>query len=116
MIKLIMTLIIITLFTSCLSGDKHEVSKCNENAKFKKDFFYNISIAEKYTLEQQSPTEHKIEIKAFLKSLTFISKYTKVSMNKVSNYVIGYPNYQAFLLDKKEWIKWYNANKCNNLN
>ncbi len=37
-------------------------------------------------------------------------------MDKVSNYVIGYPTYQAFLLDKKEWVNWYNAHKCDNLN
>jgi hypothetical protein len=111
-----MTLIITNLFTSCLLADKMQVNKCNENAKFKKAFFYNVSIAEKYTLEQQSPVEHKIKAKAFLKSLKFISKYTKVSMDKVSNYVIGYPTYQAFLLDKKEWVNWYNAHKCDNLN
>ena len=83
--------------------------------KFKKEFFDNISIVEKYTLERTKGTGRTIETNTFLQSLNFISKYTKVSMDKVSNYEIGYPSFEEFKKDKSQWIKWYSENKCNNL-
>ncbi|SRR5258706_15929803 len=113
--KMLKFLFLILLYASCSSTKHLRVTDCNENMTFKKAFFYNISIAEKYTLEHTKPIEHTIETNYFLKSLNFISKYTNVSMDKVSNYQIGYPTFEVFEIDKKEWIKWYNDNKCNNL-
>ena len=70
---------------------------------------------ERHTLERKNGLPRTVDNKALLKSLTFISKYVKVSMDKVSNYEIGYPSIEAFEMDKVIWLKWYEANKCNNL-
>lgn len=53
--------------------------------------------------------------KAFKESLKFISKYVYVSYDKMLNYNNSYAQYEDFEKDKKEWIKWYETNKCNNI-
>jgi len=113
--KVFNPILLIFLFVSCTTTNKSKVSSCHENMKFKKSFFDNISIVEKYTLERTKGTVRTIGTKDFLKSLNFISNYTKVSMDKVANYEIGYPSFEIFEEDKDQWIKWYNDNKCNNL-
>lgn len=107
--------VLILLFTSCSSIHEVKSSGCKENIMFKKKFFYYISVADKYTVERTTGADHKIKTKAFLKALQFISNYTKVSMDKVLNYEIGYPSYEIFEIDKSKWIMWYDSNKCNNI-
>jgi hypothetical protein len=109
----LLAVIIPFIFTSCKSGSKS--FNCNENMKFKSEFSQNITLVRNYTLERKSGAEHTIKTTDFLDALNFISKYTKVSMDKVSNYEIGYPTYETFETDEKEWKKWYESNKCNNI-
>ena len=100
--------LIILLCISCSTLDKNksEVDLCNENLNFKKVFFENIQNVEtKVTMEQDE---------SFHKSLKFISKYSKVSFEKMLNYARIYP-FVTFESDKKIWLKWYEENKCKNI-
>ncbi|MEO8887337.1 MAG: carboxypeptidase-like regulatory domain-containing protein [Mucilaginibacter sp.] len=90
-------------------------TSCNENLKFKKKFFDHIATIKKYTNEQLTAGEHTIKEKTFKKALEFIGKYTKISMDKIAQYQLGYPNMATFEADKKLWLNWYEANKCSNL-
>jgi hypothetical protein len=90
-------------------------AQCFENMKFKEKVFHNISVAECYTEERTTNAIHTIKSKTFLRSLSFISKYTHVSLNTVANYQIGYVSMDAFRIDKSKWVDWYDKNKCNNL-
>ena len=47
-------------------------------------------------------------------SLKFIGKYTDVSFESMSNYARTYP-VGIFFEDKKVWLKWYEDNKCKNI-
>jgi hypothetical protein len=47
-------------------------------------------------------------------SLRFISKYAHVSFESMANYAHTYP-IGVFEKDKDGWIRWYNKNKCNNI-
>ncbi len=107
-------LFVCLFFTSCILANSSSAN-CNESRAFKRNFFYNISIVERHTLERKNGLLRTVNNKVFLKSLTFISKYVKVSMDEILNYEIGYPSIVAFEADKVIWVKWYEANKCKNL-
>jgi hypothetical protein len=79
---------------------------CNENLEFKKAYFENIQNVDNLI------TKHQNE--SFKKSLNFISKYSKVSYESMANYAGTYP-YGAFEADKKNWLLWYEDNKCTNI-
>ncbi|RYE53472.1 MAG: hypothetical protein EOP48_14315 [Sphingobacteriales bacterium] len=79
---------------------------CNENLEFKKTFFDNIQNVENLIT--------KVQNESFKKSLDFISKYSEVSYESMANYARTYP-YGAFENDKKKWLKWYEDNKCKNI-
>lgn len=83
---------------------------CNENLKFKTQFFDHIAVAEKYTNENVAATAHTIKTANFKEAIAFLSKYTKVPANATE-----YKDISAFKADKEKWLKWYEANKCNNL-
>jgi hypothetical protein len=83
-------------------------SVCNENLSFKNAFFRNIEIVENHTLRKEGKND-------ILTALDFISKYADVSYDKIYNYEIRYPNIEDFNQDKANWIKWYESNKCNNI-
>jgi hypothetical protein len=101
---------------STVASEVQDTAKaCNENIAFKNKFLSNISIAEKYTLTQVDAKAQTIKVEDFLNALKFISKYASVSFGKVQQYQIGYPTLNDFKTDKDNWLKWYNANKCNNL-
>lgn len=57
-------------------------------------------------------TEQKIV--EFKSSLNFISKYTHVSFESMANYNGSYP-IGVYEKDKVVWLKWYDNNKCNNI-
>jgi hypothetical protein len=82
---------------------------CKENLKFKAKFFDQIALVEKYTNEQVTSTKHTVKENAFKKALEFIRKYTKTSTGDT------YTDMAAFQADKKQWLNWYEVNKCNNL-
>jgi hypothetical protein len=90
--------------SSCRNGK--DGMHCAENEKFKKEFFIRINIVEqKLYLHQDS---------LFQSSLIFLSNYAPVSFYETVNYARIYPPH-AFERDKKVWIKWYEENKCNNI-
>jgi hypothetical protein len=96
------------IFISCstpkkvFSDEKH----CNENLIFKKVFFENIHNVENLIYKEQNASFHK--------SLKFISKYSNVSFESMANYARTYPS-GVFEDDKTIWLKWYEDNKCKNI-
>jgi hypothetical protein len=81
-------------------------SLCNENLKFKTEFFKNIKNVENQMTKEKDET--------FDDSLRFISKYAHVTFESMANYAHTYP-IGAFEKDKEGWMKWYDKNKCNNI-
>ncbi len=53
-------------------------------------------------------------INKFKLSLKFISKYAPVTFESMANYNCSYP-FGIYESDKKGWIKWYEENKCKNI-
>ncbi|MGF1557202.1 hypothetical protein [Paucihalobacter sp.] len=47
-------------------------------------------------------------------ALKFISQYSHVSFESMWNYGNTYP-YGVYLSDRENWIKWYEKNKCHNI-
>lgn len=81
-------------------------NNCNENLRFKDAFFYHIKII-----------ENNIDIsqdEIFRKSVIFISNYASVSVEKIMNYSRTYP-IGVFQKDLIGWLKWYDENKCKNI-
>jgi hypothetical protein len=118
-------LALILLCISCSTKNKQieaQNSKCNENLKFKWEFFKNIKNVEDYfKLESNAKNFDEYERtmtgekkKAYEASLKFISKYAHVSFESMANYNRSYP-IGAFEKDKQGWLKWYEENKCNNI-
>lgn len=90
------------------------IVNCNENALFKKIFFDHITVVECYVLKETIPKDLSY-VENFKSALNYICKYAHVSWEKTDGYSIKYPDYQDFLEDKNDWLKWYNSNRCNNL-
>jgi hypothetical protein len=111
-IKSISKQIIFGTFLMFLSCSSNKVLKsenkitCNENLVFKKQFFGHIQNVENLIYEIQN--------ESFRNSLNFIGKYTHVSFESMSNYANTYPS-GIFLKDKKLWLKWYEDNRCKNI-
>ena len=91
------------MFLNCSSI---KTQTCNENLEFKKVFFQNIQNVENLIYKSQNESFHN--------SLKFISKYTKVSWESMANYSRTYPS-GIFEEDKLVWLKWYEENKCGNI-
>ena len=120
----ILTNILIFAISSCSSSKQTDLEKtiCNENLKFKKVFFEKIQYVENFMLKQSEfksiqdvenyNTTERID--SFNYSLVFISKYSKVSFESMANYDRSYP-YGVYEKDKKNWLKWYEENKCANI-
>lgn len=79
---------------------------CNENIDFKKKFFENVQNVENLIDKNQN--------ESFRNSLKFIAQYTDVSFESMTNYAGTY-SIGIFEKDKKIWLKWYEENKCKNL-
>jgi hypothetical protein len=79
---------------------------CIENRKFKKEFLKKINYIESHIFSYQDST--------FRNSLIFISNYAPVSFNETMNYARIYPP-KAMEKDKIVWLKWYEENKCKNI-
>ncbi len=102
-----MFLLISLFLVSCKSINSiSENDNCIENIEFKDYFFSNLKYIEEniYNLQDEK----------FRKSLKNLSKYVHVSFDRMSNYANIYPS-GIFERDKKTWLKWYEKNKCNNL-
>lgn len=88
---------------------------CKENARFKRRFFKKIGIAEKYVAEHAAGDSAKtISDGKFLRAVKFIKKRVPVSI-PVDQTSTGYADLKTLNQNKSEWLKWYEANKCNNL-
>lgn len=109
---------------SCTSPKKSTLQiPCNENLQFRAVFFKKIEHIEKYFVPfmndslMNSPNIVSLlraRSDTFISSLKFISQYTHVSWESMKNYNRAYP-INIFERDKKEWLAWYEANKCNNI-
>ena len=112
------------LIFSCSSVPKGTLvkSKCNENLVFKKIFFEKIKNVDTYMIGETDIknlndvenffTQERVDL--FDSSLLFISKYSKVSYESMLNYARSYP-YDTYKNDRVNWLKWYDENKCNNI-
>ena len=75
---------------------------------FKSIFISHIMNVENYTIG-------KGDRKTFDVGLDFLSKYTVVSYKEITNYSNQYTNFNTYKKDKDNWLKWYEENKCNNI-
>jgi len=120
------SIVLIILCFSCSTNKNIETqnSLCNENLKFKIEFFKNIKIVEDY-VKLESTTEFNNldeyehimtdeKRKNYEVSLKFISKYAYVSFESMANYDRGYP-IGVYKKDSQGWLKWYEENKCKNI-
>ena len=115
-VSLIWMLVIIT--TSCTSYSKiSDKIECDENIEFKRDFFYNLSIVEKYTFQHRKSINLNFTVadKQLIDAYDFLSKTSNLKLISIANYEIGYVSYEAFELDKKKLLRWYQSNKCSGL-
>lgn len=81
---------------------------CNENMIFKKAFFDKINDVETYMLGKGNRDN-------FDNALKFLSKYVHVSYDNMLNFTNSYTNLTSFNKDKDNWIKWYDSNRCKNI-
>jgi hypothetical protein len=102
-------IIVMTYFTLLISCKGTTVNNCNENLDFKKVFMDNITNVENYTLGNETDKTK------FNSGIIFLSKYTSLSYEKILNYSFEYVDINAFHKDKVVWLKWYNDNKCSNI-
>lgn len=95
----------IPIIFSCNTTKLNKVD-CNENEKFKERFFYHIQYIKNNISVLQDAK--------FRESIIFISNYAPVSLNEIMNYSRTYP-VGVFEEDKIKWLKWYEENKCTNI-
>lgn len=98
-------IILLPFIISCSVMSKHK-NECIENTKFKEEFFNHIKYIENNISVNQDSS--------FISSVIFISNYTKVSFEHMMNYNRSYP-IGIFKKDKEVWLKWYEDNKCKNI-
>ena len=117
--KNLLTVFIATiLLTNCSPYRRLGIPEpCNENLIFKKEFFYNIWVIQKYTIEgsRYFVYENRISTKQFLDSYNYLFDQTGIKPGDVFNYDTSYEDYKSFEIDKKKWLKWYDNNRCNYL-
>lgn len=102
--RLILYIISSFLFIQCSTLKPN----CVENNEFKIIFMSHINEVENYTLG-------KGERRKYDEGLKFLSKYVKISYEETMNYNNSYTNYNVFQKDKNNWLKWYEENKCKNI-
>lgn len=99
------TLIILVLILLSCKAQNTKID-CNENEEFKRIFFEHI--------ENIDNGIKGLQNLKFRKSVIFISNYAPVSTDRIMNYSRTYP-YVVYKRDREQWIKWYEENKCNNI-
>jgi hypothetical protein len=107
--NLIYLILICVLIIQC-QPLKEPIAKetCNENMMFKKVFFDNIDNVEFYI-------QGKGKRNDFDNGLTFLSNYVHVSFDDMANFSTSYTSLKSFNKDKDGWLKWYEENKCKNI-
>ncbi|WP_353089153.1 hypothetical protein [Flavobacterium sp.] len=114
---------LLLLQSSCSTFNRQDrnLNPCNENIEFKKQFFYHLQVVDEYmhlvnpkvlNIDELQKLVTQEKIKNFNISLNFISKYTHVSYEYISHSRYPYGVYEE---DKSVWLKWYEENKCNNI-
>lgn len=98
---------LLVFFSCSLTKNTTTANDCIENKEFKEKFFTSIQKVEDYVLGKGNR-------KSFTSSLKFISKHTHVSYDKMLNYNNSYTRTEDFEIDKKNWLDWYEKNKCLN--
>ena len=106
--KRVTFLAILLLLNSCLATKGSNKRECDENQIFRNIFFDAIRKVENDMLGKGEPGDYN-------EGLDFIDDYTKVSYDKMLNYSRSYTTMKEFEKDKKVWLRWYNKNKCYNL-
>jgi hypothetical protein len=106
---LIILIIFSILSSQCSSLKKSPVNECKENIEFKDVFMSHIVNVENYTLQKE------FDKKKFNEGINFLSKYCYISEEELMNYANEYTNSIVFYKDKEGWLKWYEENKCNNI-
>jgi hypothetical protein len=100
-------ILLLTVSCATTNTDKStDGNACSENLEFKAIYFGHIKNVENSVTKNQD--------ESFRRSLNFISNYSKVSFESMANYAKTYP-YGTFMEDRKKWLEWYEANKCNNI-
>ena len=98
-------------------------SPCIENLKFKDEFVRRLNIIDDFmaieskeftNIDEYESVMTEQKIADFNSSLIFISKYTHVSFESMANYNRTYP-FGVYEKDKINWLKWYEENKCKNI-
>ncbi len=104
-ISQILKLLSLLIVLSCGS----QKPECHENIIFKATYFKHINVIDKKMNEDSLVTE-----KDFKTSVLFISRYCYVNFPSMANYANIYP-YEEYKNDRLNWIKWYEENKCKNI-
>jgi hypothetical protein len=118
-------LLLVFLCFSCKSVTTS--GKCLESKEFKAVFLKNIQFIDNHfkefdkdeffkgveNLEDASKLFEKRK-ESLMNALKFISQYSHVSFESMWNYGNTYP-YGVYLSDRENWIKWYERNKCHNI-
>lgn len=108
--KYLIFILFAVLNIQCSSVSNNNLNKdCVENLEFKKVFNSYILQIENYTVGKTDDKEK------FNTGIKFISRYCHVSDEELMNYANEYTNLNAFEKDKKSWLKWYEDNKCSNI-
>lgn len=116
-------LLFLFFLCSCSSNHKQAIvsNHCNENEEFKKVFFSHLQVVDEYmhlvnpkvlNIDELQRLVTQEKTKNFNISLKFISKYTHVSYESISHSRYPFGVYEE---DKSVWLKWYEDNKCNNI-
>ncbi len=124
--KVLHTLMICILnLLACTSSNILPEKDCKENEEFKEKFLSSVEYVDyvqnynhkqldglafdsiKVIIEKQN--------KKYNSSLSFIGHYAHVSWEKRMNYDNSYPTRADYQQDRAGWLKWYEENKCNNI-
>lgn len=105
--------IILVIFSmlslQCSNLKNSPINECKENIEFKDVFMSHIANVENYTLQKE------FDKRKFNDGIKVLSKYCHVSEEELMNYANEYTNSIVFYKDKEGWLKWYEENKCNNI-
>lgn len=101
----VLSIMFVLLFLSSCGGNKKQ---CNENMVFKDKFFQSLQDIEEVIYGRSH------DRKKYDDGLSFLNKYVDVDYSKTLNYRNIY-TFKGFNDDKIEWLKWYEAHKCENI-
>lgn len=114
--RLFLNISFILIFFSCSNNNTLSENGCQENLNFKRRYFNSINeIGQYYNKQKSSESMNKEDRKKFAKHVNILTKITGIKPNVATDYRFGYTDIRAFISDKQSWEKWYEVNKCDNL-